>query len=266
MRTHPPTRHMASRLGCRPPWPPCRRWTRRSSTPPERRVRTWQALADPDGDRDRHEHLHTNRNVTLRPRPEGGWTLTGNLAEPAGAEFNEIFSWFLEAEWHTDWTDAHHRLGETATTDDLTRTQPQRTADALLAMARAAASTPTTPSPPPSSATSDASSTTPPAPSSTSAAANASSAMHHATPSCCCRPPASGSAATVPPPGATPIIPSPGKPTAPPSHETANPSATATTNSKNTDSTSTATTTAPGTSPTPTATRSADHRLGARRV
>ncbi len=85
----------------------------------ERRVRTWEALADPNGDGDRNERQHATRDVTLRPRPEGGWTLSGNLAELAGAEFMEIFSWFLEAEWQTDWTDARHRLGDTATTHDL---------------------------------------------------------------------------------------------------------------------------------------------------
>ena len=63
----------------------------------------------------------------LRPRPEGGWTLSGNLAELAGAEFMEIFSWFLEAEWQTDWADARNRLGDTATT---TRPRPDRTATA----------------------------------------------------------------------------------------------------------------------------------------
>jgi hypothetical protein len=106
----------------------------------ERRVRMWEALADPDGDRDRNEHLHANRDVRVRPRPEGGWTITGNLAELAGCEFNEIFSWFIEAEWHTDWADARHRLGEAATVADLARTEAQRRADAFVAMARAAAS------------------------------------------------------------------------------------------------------------------------------
>ena len=47
----------------------------------ERRVRMWEALADPDGDRDRNERAHANRDVRIRPRPEGGWTITGNLAE-----------------------------------------------------------------------------------------------------------------------------------------------------------------------------------------
>jgi hypothetical protein len=106
----------------------------------ERRVRVWEALADPDGDRDRNERLHANRDVRVRPRPEGGWTITGNLAELAGCEFNEIFSWFIEAEWHTDWADARQRLGEAATVADLARTEAQRRADAFVAMARAAAS------------------------------------------------------------------------------------------------------------------------------
>ncbi len=106
----------------------------------ERRARTWEALADPDGDRDRNERAHANRDVRMRPRPEGGWTITGNLAELDGCEVNEIFSWFIDAEWHTDWADARARLGDAATTADLDRTEAQRRADAFVAMAKAAAS------------------------------------------------------------------------------------------------------------------------------
>ena len=106
----------------------------------ERRVRLWEALADPDGDRTRNEQLNANRDVRVRPRPEGGWTITGNLAELAGCEFNEIFSWFIGAEWQTDWAEARHRLGDTATVADLARTEAQRRADAVVAMAKAAAS------------------------------------------------------------------------------------------------------------------------------
>jgi hypothetical protein len=108
----------------------------------ELRARTWEALADPAGDRARHERLHADRSVRIRPRPEGGWTITGSLAELAGCEFNEILAWFLQAEWEADWADARDRHGDQATTAHLARTQAQRTADALLAMARAAASTP----------------------------------------------------------------------------------------------------------------------------
>ncbi len=108
----------------------------------ERHVRTWEALGDPGGDRIRNQQQHANRDVRLRPRPEGGWTLSGSLGESAGCEFAEIFSWFCEAEWQSDWADARQRLGDAATTAGLSRTEAQRRADALLAMARAAASTP----------------------------------------------------------------------------------------------------------------------------
>ncbi len=85
----------------------------------ERRARTWEALADPDGDRARNERQHANRNFQIRPRPDGGWSLSGYLAELAGVEFNEIFSWFLEAEWQADWADARAHLGDDATATDL---------------------------------------------------------------------------------------------------------------------------------------------------
>jgi Domain of unknown function (DUF222) len=108
----------------------------------ERRARTWEALADPTGDLAKDERRRAARNFGIRPQPEGGWTITGALPELDGVEFNEIFSWFLEAEWQADWADARQRLGDSATTNDLTRTQDQRHADALMAMARAAASSP----------------------------------------------------------------------------------------------------------------------------
>jgi hypothetical protein len=108
----------------------------------ERRARTWEALADSDGDLAKNERQKSARNFGLRPQPDGGWTLTGRLPELEGAEFNEIFSWFIEAEWQADWHDARSRIGDNATVTDLARTQNQRCADALVAMARAAASTP----------------------------------------------------------------------------------------------------------------------------
>jgi len=108
----------------------------------ERRARTWEALADADGDRTRNERRIARRDVVVRSLPEGGWTLTGSLPDLDGAEFNSIFAWFIEAEWQTDWAEARHRCGDEATVADLARTEPQRRADALLAMARSAASTP----------------------------------------------------------------------------------------------------------------------------
>lgn len=117
----------------------------------ERNVRMWEALADPDGDRTRNEQRKAARRLDLRPHPDGGDDLSGYLPDAAGAEFAEILAWFTEAEWHTDWAEARHRLGpdHTIVPGDLQRTETQRRADALVAMARAAAAntTPTSGAP-----------------------------------------------------------------------------------------------------------------------
>lgn len=55
----------------------------------------------------------------------------------------EIFAHHVDAEWRTDWAEAVERCaseGREATIADLARTEPQRRADALLALARRAAS------------------------------------------------------------------------------------------------------------------------------
>ncbi len=106
----------------------------------EHNLRTWEALADPVGDDDRNERTKARREVDLRPRPDGGWNITGFLPEPSGVEFAEIFAWYVDAEWRIDWADARNRLGSKATQRDLVRSEAQRRADALLAMARAAVS------------------------------------------------------------------------------------------------------------------------------
>ncbi len=111
----------------------------------ERNVRTWEALADPDGDRDRNERQKGERDVAMRPRPEGGWALTGMLPELDGAEFVEIWGRFVDAEWQADWAVARARLGDAASPSDLPRTEAQRRADALVAMARAAVTNTTAP-------------------------------------------------------------------------------------------------------------------------
>lgn len=109
----------------------------------ERRARRWESLVDVSGAEAAAEQQRARRNVRLRPRPGGpgsGWNLTGTLDDVAGAEFEEILAHFVDAEWRADWDEARTRLGHAATTDDLRRTEPQRRADALLEMARAAAS------------------------------------------------------------------------------------------------------------------------------
>jgi len=106
----------------------------------ERNLRMWEALADPDGDHTRNERATARRDIDLHPRPDGGWNITGYLPELLGVEFAEIFAWFLDAEWRSDWADARQRLGDNASQSDLTRTQPQRRADAMMATARASVS------------------------------------------------------------------------------------------------------------------------------
>ena len=106
----------------------------------ERNLRTWEALADPDGDDARNERARARRDVDLRPRPDGGWNIAGYLPELLGVEFAEIFAWYCDAEWRHDWAEARQRLGDAATHTDLIRTEAQRRADAMLTMARASAS------------------------------------------------------------------------------------------------------------------------------
>jgi len=106
----------------------------------ERNLRCWEALADPVGDDAANERAHARRDVNLVPSPSGGWNITGFLPELAGVEFAEIFAWYCEAEWRVDWAEARDRLGDAATQADLVRTEAQRRADALLAMARASVS------------------------------------------------------------------------------------------------------------------------------
>jgi hypothetical protein len=106
----------------------------------ERNLRVWETLADPIGDDAHNEHARARREFNVHPRPEGGWNLGGFLPEPDGVEFAEIFAWYVDAEWRLDWAEARNRLGSKATQRDLARTEAQRRADALLAMARAAVS------------------------------------------------------------------------------------------------------------------------------
>jgi len=91
-------------------------------------------------DHTRNERATARREVNLHHRPDGGWNITGYLPELLGIEFAEIFAWFLDAEWRSDWADARQRLGNNASQSDLARTQAQRRADAMMAMARASVS------------------------------------------------------------------------------------------------------------------------------
>jgi hypothetical protein len=105
-----------------------------------RRARRWEALADPEGAAATAERNRDQRDAMILPRDDGGWDLHASLDGISGAEFREILAHFVDAEWRADWDEARRRLGDDATTADLRRTEPQRRADALHAMALAAAS------------------------------------------------------------------------------------------------------------------------------
>ncbi len=105
-------------------------------------ARRWEKLADPDGAADQAERNRLHRNAEIKPQPDGSWRLTASFDDIGGAEFADIFGHYLEAEFDADWAEAKARLGTGVTVLDLRRTQSQRRADALLAMARAAAAAP----------------------------------------------------------------------------------------------------------------------------
>jgi len=109
----------------------------------EKLARTWEMLADPVSAVERAERNRQRRDATIRPRPDGGWDLHAVLDDISGAEFQQILAWYIDAEFRTDWTDAIERLGDgNVTMSDLRRSEPQRRADALVSMARAAAAAP----------------------------------------------------------------------------------------------------------------------------
>lgn len=109
----------------------------------EAAARRWEMLADPVGSLSRAKRNHELRDVRLGQRPNGSWQLTGSFGGAQGAELNEIWAHFVEAEWETDWAEARARLGDDAeiTVAGLRRTEAQRRADALLAAAVTAAGT-----------------------------------------------------------------------------------------------------------------------------
>lgn len=108
----------------------------------EANARRWEQLADAAGAADRAERNRLRRDADITARDDGSWRLTASLDDIAGAEFSDIFGHYVQAEWDADWAEARERLGDEATMLDLRRTQSQRRADALLAMARAAAACP----------------------------------------------------------------------------------------------------------------------------
>ena len=103
----------------------------------------WESLADPQGAADKVTRTNERRHALMNGRDQGGWALTARFDEIGGAEFNNVFAHYTQAEFEADWAEAVRLLGEgNVTPNDLRRTDLQRRADALVAMARAAAACP----------------------------------------------------------------------------------------------------------------------------
>ena len=101
------------------------------------------ALADPIGAADKTERNQARRHAVMHQHTDNGWSLHASFDEVGGPEFLEIFSCYVDREFHKDWADAVDRLGDgNVDVTKLTRTEAQRRADAVLEMARAAAACP----------------------------------------------------------------------------------------------------------------------------
>lgn len=109
----------------------------------EDRVRMFVRLADVDGTRTVDQRNRDRRNVTLGQFPDGSWRLRGRLPALFGAQINETFAHFIVADFHTDLIAAQEAAGGGEPDwSALARTEPQRRADALLAISWSAAAAP----------------------------------------------------------------------------------------------------------------------------
>jgi hypothetical protein len=98
----------------------------------ELKLRTWERLVDADGTCDTNERNHERRDVKLVQNLfDLSWELSGRFGALQGAELRDIFDRYLQGEWETDWDHARTANGESATVEDLPRSDAQRRADAL---------------------------------------------------------------------------------------------------------------------------------------
>ena len=102
-------------------------------------VTSWANLTDQHGTCDRNQRNHENRNATHQCDHDGSWKLRATGGSLQGAEIQDIFEHFIEAESATDWAAARTLHGDETTPADLPRTTQQRRYDALHALCQQAA-------------------------------------------------------------------------------------------------------------------------------
>jgi len=108
----------------------------------------WMNLIDEDGPEPKAQIDHERRNVSLTQDFDKSWALIGSFAPAQGAQLDEIFGHYIEAETLTDWEKARAEHGDTATDSDLPRTVQQRRSDAMWQLFQDAAACPTGAVPP----------------------------------------------------------------------------------------------------------------------
>jgi hypothetical protein len=106
-------------------------------------LRHWERLADADGAEQDSERTHARRRASLLQDPvDGSWELTARFGAAQGAALAEVFARFIDAEFQTDLAAARAEHGDDVALDRLMRTDAQRRADALIALAMRAAAVP----------------------------------------------------------------------------------------------------------------------------
>jgi hypothetical protein len=94
-------------------------------------LRDWEAAVDETGTAERSARNHTERDAQLAQRDDGGWDGTWRCGSLDGAQLEDIWRAFVDAEAAADGDEARARGIEGAKAEDLLRTDAQRRFDAL---------------------------------------------------------------------------------------------------------------------------------------
>lgn len=94
-------------------------------------VAHWTNLADPDGAERDAKSRHESRRLHHSPTLGGAWATDGWFDDIAGSEIDVALKIEYDRLFDQDWAEAKARLGREPKIDELSRTPPQRRADAM---------------------------------------------------------------------------------------------------------------------------------------